>query len=132
MAFGEATGLQMRSVRVLTVVLALGSASSTSFAFEEAKGSSPPEAAQQSAPQRPVQKPMLNLNGTGTSIDPAPRASGGQEVRIPGLGKLGVFPKLDFGLELLYGGRDEKVGDADRIRPEGDEMQIRGSIKHRF
>jgi len=44
----------------------------------------------------------LNLDGTGTSIETRSPASG-TEVRIPGLGKLGVLPKFDFGLELLYG-----------------------------
>ena len=32
----------------------------------------------------------------------------GTEVRIPGFGKVGVLPKLDFGLELLYGATESK------------------------
>ena len=48
-------------------------------------------------------------------IDPRdpPKAAAGSEIRIPGLGKIGVLPKLDFGLELLYGAN----GDP-RSRPE--------------
>lgn len=65
--------------------------------------------------------------------------AGGTVVAIPGLGKLGVIPKLDFGLELLYGDDTQKLQMRDdrqttTVRPEADEdgLRIRGSIKHRF
>ena len=54
----------------------------------------------------------------------------GTEVRIPGFGKVGVLPKLDFGLELLYGATESKGLPQDKTEP-GD-VQIRGTIKHRF
>ncbi|MEZ5850313.1 MAG: hypothetical protein R3D68_06655 [Hyphomicrobiaceae bacterium] len=76
---------------------------------------------------------QLDTRGTGTSI--APEAPSGIEVRIPGLGKLGVLPKFDFGLELLYGMNDSKGSEQenDRLRPsEDDSPQIRGTLKHRF
>jgi hypothetical protein len=58
--------------------------------------------------------------------------STGTEVRIPGIGTVGVLPKLDFGLELLYGAAEQKgVVPEDRSQPETD-LQIRGTIKHRF
>jgi hypothetical protein len=60
--------------------------------------------------------PDLQLNGT--------------EVRIPGLGKVGVLPKLDFGLELLYGANEQKGTFEDKSNP--DDVQLRGTIKHRF
>jgi hypothetical protein len=59
--------------------------------------------------------------------------STGTEVRIPGLGTVGVLPKLDFGLELLYGAAEQKgLTPEDRGHPEQNDLQIRGTIKHRF
>jgi hypothetical protein len=55
----------------------------------------------------------------------------GTEVRIPGLGKIGVLPPLDFGLELLYGANDPK-GPAPNDKLDQNDLQIRGTIKHRF
>jgi hypothetical protein len=54
----------------------------------------------------------------------------GTEVRVPGLGKVGVLPKLDFGLELLYGANEPKTVPEDKTEPA--DVQIRGTIKHRF
>jgi hypothetical protein len=54
----------------------------------------------------------------------------GTEVRIPGLGTVGVLPKLDFGLELLYGANENKGPIQDKADP--DDVQLRGTIKHRF
>ena len=51
-------------------------------------------------------------------------------MRIPGFGKVGVLPKLDFGLELLYGATESKGIREDRTEPS--DVQIRGTIKHRF
>ena len=50
-------------------------------------------------------------------------------MRIPGLGTVGVLPKLDFGLELLYG-NEQKGPFEDKTSP--DDVQLRGTIKHRF
>ena len=55
----------------------------------------------------------------------------GTEVRIPGLGKLGVLPKMDFGLELLYGANETRPVAPDP-QEETDDLQIRGSVKHNF
>ncbi len=57
----------------------------------------------------------------------------GTEVRIPGLGKLGVLPKMDFGLELLYGASESKtVEPAENPAANDDDLRIRGTVKHRF
>ena len=53
----------------------------------------------------------------------------GTEVRIPGIGTVGVLPKLDFGLELLYS-NEQKGPFPDKSSP--DDVQLRGTIKHRF
>jgi hypothetical protein len=57
--------------------------------------------------------------------------SGGAEVRIPGLGKLGVLPKLDFGLELLYGAAEQKRAE-EPSDDRNDEVGVRATVKHRF
>ena len=60
----------------------------------------------------------------------APKSDEGTEIRIPGLGKLGTLPKMDFGLELLYGANEQKGPIQDKTDP--DDVQLRGTIKHRF
>ena len=108
---------------------ALGFVSSAAVAFQESQGGPAPG----SSPSGAASKAPLDLSGTGTSIEPP--KSQGIEIRSPGLGKLGVLPKLDFGLELLYGVNDPKSQDpADRLRPgsQDDDVKIRGSLKHRF
>ena len=102
---------------------ALGLASSAAVAFQETKGGQT---------QSTDTKAPLDLSGTGTSLDTSPPQ--GIEIRIPGLGKLGVLPKLDFGLELLYGVTDPKSqGPQDKLRQgQEEDAKIRGSLKHRF
>lgn len=102
---------------------------SGAWAFEETKGGA--ASGQQLAPQ---EVPGADKKfGFGTSDAPS-SSSGGTEVRIPGLGKLGVLPKLDFGLELLYGVNEDKRFEDEKGRPDmtDDGVQIRGSIRHRF
>ncbi|MFM9937880.1 MAG: hypothetical protein ACKVP7_00120 [Hyphomicrobiaceae bacterium] len=119
----------MSRLKWLLVGAVLGFASSGAVAFQESKGGSGP------APQggAPVVKP-LDTQGTGTSID---QGSGGTEIRIPGLGRLGVLPKFDFGLELLYGVNESKDNEPVVRQPgasprNDDDVQIRGSLKHRW
>jgi hypothetical protein len=61
----------------------------------------------------------------------------GTEIRIPGLGKIGTLPKMDFGLDLLYGAAE----DNNKVSPgfaspqdleEQRDLTIHGSVKHRF
>ncbi len=58
-------------------------------------------------------------------------AAKGTAITIPGLGTVGVIPKMDFGMELLYGSDNKPPAD---VAPEEqqDGLQIRGTIKHRF
>lgn len=62
---------------------------------------------------------------------PAAKVDTGTEIRIPGLGKLGTLPKMDFGLELLYGAAEGKAPQAPEI-DENSDLTIRGSVKHKF
>jgi len=120
----------MQRLRWVLVCGVLGALSSAALAFQESKGGvagqQQPQAGAQGAPRGPT----LDLKDTGVSIAP----SAGVEVRIPGLGKLGVLPKFDFGLELLYGVNEQKATETERQGQTvpADDMQIRGSLKHRF
>lgn len=117
----EGFGVFIMRVTLISLVLLLAGAQS-SAAFEE-----------QAAPS--------GATGPGSQIVDEKSAvgtdqGGGTVVAIPGLGKLGVIPKLDFGLELLYGAEEMKPELRDRVidRPveEDDGLRLRGSIKHRF
>ncbi len=96
-------------------------AGTASFALEEQKAA---------APQAPA------ADGTGAAVQsaaPAAKADSGTEIRIPGLGKLGTLPKMDFGLELLYGATEtEKAQEPAKIEEDPSDLTIRGSVKHRF
>jgi hypothetical protein len=76
-------------------------------------------------PAKGIADPGKALKLTSPEIQLAP----GTEVRIPGIGSVGVLPKLDFGLELLYG-NEQKGVYTDKSSP--DDVQLRGTIKHRF
>ncbi len=112
----------MRRLSTIAAVIAVLAAAATSAAaLEEQKAPAPPPAAG-AAPQAGVQ-----------DAAPAAKADTGTEVRIPGLGKLGTLPKMDFGLELLYGAADAKAPDEPTSVDETPEdLTIRGSVKHRF
>lgn len=118
----------MNRIKWFLLGAALGTISSAAFAFQETQGGPAPGAAAPSA----ASKVPLELGGTGTSIEP----SRDVEIRIPGLGKLGVLPKLDFGLELLYGVNDAKAQEPpDKLRSgqgQEEDLKIRGSLKHRW
>lgn len=83
--------------------------------------------------QQPAQ-PSAQMQGVpGVVIDPAAPQAAIQdqqtEINIPGIGSVGVLPKLDFGLDLLYGSNSEETPDA---APKNDDVIIRGTLKHRF
>jgi hypothetical protein len=85
------------------------------------------QAAPAVAPELQLQKPV---DGKGIALTMPGEANSGTELRIPGVGSIGKLPKLDFGLELLYGGNNDP---ATEKRDENDgDVQIKGSIKHRF
>lgn len=118
--------MKTRQISWLVLGLVAGYFSSAAFAFQETTQD-------KSETRKAAPEAQLDTSGTGTSI--SREAPSGIEVRIPGLGKLGVLPKFDFGLELLYGLNESKgAGEQnDRLRPsEDDSPQIRGTLKHRF
>jgi hypothetical protein len=102
------------------------------YAFQEQSTgvANPPAQAEQPAPD--AQAPA-DAKPLGLSTDTAPKADAGTEIRIPGLGKLGVLPKMDFGLELLYGAADQKPSGQPEGVPDPDQdLTVRGTVKHRF
>jgi hypothetical protein len=132
----------MRLKRYITAAAAvglvsLGLTSQAALAFEETTVGAGRKPKAQAAPvlELPKAEPAdaakglnLSLPETGTGLQ---FQSTGTEVRIPGLGAVGVLPKLDFGLELLYGANEPKGYIQDK-ESSPDDVQLRGTIKHRF
>jgi hypothetical protein len=111
-------------LRLATAAAALVLAGSGALAFQEQSvgGAAAPGAA-----------PKAAVNDQAPTAAPA-AAPTGTEIRIPGLGKLGVIPKMDFGLELLYGAADQGASRKIEEKSTGDEGQvmIRGTIRRNF
>src|SRR5262245_49156294 len=125
----------MRLVPWVVVAGAFGLLGQPALGFQETTvGGSDKPAQGKSAPADPKVAPTpgagsLNLNLPDVSAG----KTTGTEVRIHGIGTVGVLPKLDFGLELLYGATEPKgMAPEDRGHPEQNDLQIRGTIKHRF
>jgi len=114
----------MSLLKYIALATSLVALSTAALAFQEqTSGGNAPAAVSQ-----PSAKPV-ELNPTGAS---ALKPFVGTEVRIPGLGKLGSLPKMDFGLELLYGASETKTQDAQPLDDARDDLTIRGSVKHKF
>ena len=111
----------MLSLRLLGGAAVLILISTGSFAFQEQQATTPRQPETQQV--QPAAAPL--------SADPIP-ASKGTTVRIPGLGTLGVIPKMDFGLELLYGAADQQGKRPDPSKTEQDDVLVGGRIKHKF
>jgi hypothetical protein len=91
--------------------------------------------ATQSAPQL-APTPQLQLkksdDGNGLSLSsPGDAKTGETELNIPGIGSVGSLPKLDFGLELLYGAGAGPAPEKP-LDEKNDDVLIKGTIKHRF
>jgi len=107
-------------MRTITAILAAASLAlaGSAFAFDEQK-------------TNVDDKPAAGIVTDGASGLLKPK-SDGTSIQIPGLGNLGMIPKLDFGLDLLYGGREQSRAQIEETTPQGDGLQIRGSVRHRF
>jgi hypothetical protein len=126
-------GWQMRNGLVVGLALGLAVvAGPNAFAFQEQDAPTAPAAAAQpqQAPAEGAADKALDLSDDTA----AAKGEAGTEIRIPGLGKLGVLPKMDFGLELLYGAADQKLpaGPPEAAPSPDDDLMIRGTVKHRF
>lgn len=108
---------------------ALALVSSAAMAFQEQNSGTVV------APQTPAAPAADKAPAADFAADSGKSAGdSGTEVRIPGLGKLGVLPKMDFGLELLYGATETKGVEEPQtpITNEDGDLTIRGTVKHRF
>jgi hypothetical protein len=121
--------MRIRVVVALALAAALA-AGNGAFAFQEQKGATPPAEA---APAAPAEAAPAG-GAAGLTDESTPKPEAGTEIRIPGLGKLGVLPKMDFGLELLYGAAENQQsgGQPEGVTKPEDDVTLRGSVKHRF
>jgi hypothetical protein len=111
---------------LLAITLGLAALSTATFAFEEQK---------LPAAKRPGESAVAPAVGGQPStrlVDPelpTPKLDSGTKIRVPGLGVIGVIPKMDFGLELLYGASQPKQIDSDRTEASGVMGRVRVPIK---
>lgn len=111
----------------VNAAIALGS-SLSAHAFTETNVPPATQAVPQAAPA-----PQLNKSDDGNGFaltSPGNAKSGETELNIPGIGSVGSLPKLDFGLELLYGGGNGPA--PEKLDDKNDDVLIKGTIKHRF
>ena len=74
----------------------------------------------------------LNL-GTDGKSDPS--SEEGMDIWIPYWGVVGKMPKLDFGMEMLYGAEEDAENDPARglgLKEFGSDFSIKGTIKRKF
>ena len=124
----------MKFVTVPVVAAVLGLSLGSAQAFQEtqigttAPSSEPVKAAEEKSA-------VDGANGLSMMTPQQKRAAEKSEnvgVTIPGLGQLGVLPKMNFGLELLYGQGEVREPAAKPQEAPIDDLTIRGSVKHNF
>ena len=122
-------------VAVPVIAVVLGLSLGPAEAFQETTigtGAQPQaKAAEQPAGQAPVTGPAGLAIMTPEQTKAAEKSDPGR-LRIPGLGELGVLPKMNFGLELLYGQGETGEPAAKPQDAPIDDLMIRGSVKHNF
>jgi hypothetical protein len=100
------------------------------WAFQESKIAPADKPAAQAPLTPQVQIPDIKP-GVQLSVPEAAGDGKGTEIRLPGMGKLGVLPKLNFGLDVLYGANEDRRTLPNQGQKE-EELTVRGSIKHKF
>ena len=121
----------------LALVLLAGSA----HAFEQTTvskvpGKAPAGSTALTAPEQLLKGlgEKLDTGGAPALVDPSASSSEqGTDIWIPGLGVVGKMPKVNFGLELLYGDKNQpELSDESAFELLDDELTIKGTLKHRF
>jgi hypothetical protein len=117
------------------IALSLAQQVTGALAFSTEPVAPPQSNPSQSTPLSPFgQQLTLPNQAPQASVDDPLAVAGksGTELTIPGIGSVGTIPKLDFGLELLYGGKNlPDTPPIDQQRLDG-EMQIKGTLTHKF
>ncbi len=115
------------------IALSLAQQITGAAAFSTEPVPAPPSSMQASPPSQFTQPGLSGQIPQMELTDPMTAGkSKGMDVTIPGLGTLGTLPKLDFGLELLYGPKSgSEALQLDQHAPESD-MQIKGTLTHKF
>jgi hypothetical protein len=119
-------------VRIVAVGAVLGVLAQPSLAFQESSSGGGSDQPTAGVSNLETPKNVGEL-GKGLNLKMPELSIGkdtGTEVRIPGMGSLGVLPKLDLGLELLYGANDSGGRPDEKSQPS--DVQLRATIKHRF
>lgn len=106
----------MRRIWIIAVGLSVAAISSASLAFEEQKMRPAQPAGGADVSVSSGQSGGVQLVDPGVAV---PRLDTGTKIRVPGLGVIGEIPKMDFGLELLYGASQPKASDLDRNEGNG-------------
>ena len=122
----------MKPMRLIIAAAALAFLAQPAMAFQQTEGKAQEPAAADTAGQstKPSSEPSKGLNLAVPELSLG--KNNGTEVRIPGIGTVGVLPKLDFGLELLYGANGNETKGMPADKNDANDVQIRGTIKHRF
>ncbi|MGH6815640.1 MAG: hypothetical protein ACREC6_08045 [Hyphomicrobiaceae bacterium] len=117
----------MTWVRLKIAGAALAAMTGPLAAFEEQRTAPVP------VPTVPPAATPAPPSGSGLGLTPdaaAPKEPAGKEIYIPGWGKR-ILPKLDFGLDLLYGpnGGNEPKRPEDERSDTPDGIGVRGKLK---
>jgi hypothetical protein len=119
-------GLTLIASLVIAVVLGAGQA----LAFQEMPAPPPEDAAEANAKPKPKpQHDPLRLGTPGTAAD-VTQAEGGLK-----LFGYTLMPKLNFGLDVLYGQDQEQLefqGPSAGTVDEKSDMSVLGKVKRRF
>jgi hypothetical protein len=79
--------------------------------------------------------PTAGIELTVPPTDPligAGKSKTGAGITLPGLGSFGAFPKLDFGLELLYGSPEAASPAEPPADVLPDAFTVHGTVKKTF
>ena len=109
----------LSGVGVLASILA---ASAPALAFQELPEAPPPEVSYGLTESTPS---SLELQSAGSPSAQNPDTNG------LGLMTLSILPKLDIGLELLYG-NNQQAQAQDPIADESGDITVLGKVKRRF
>ncbi len=120
----------MRINKYITLIaITLIMSGSCALGFKDMPTSSVPENnIQNSQESQKTQKSKPSLKLT-PSLSTSESGNDQIELTIPGIGRLGTLPKLNFGLELLYGANQENQSDSKEAE---DGFTVKGSIRKNF